>query len=132
MQLLSRGGSGTVQASSDETKRRTVRRACPCQPILLVFSREVLAQVPQTAFCAVRLARITHGAAVQHDAMAEVGRVLRRKYLPQLHLNLDRILQVIHKPQPVRDTDAVRIDDRGAGHLEHIAENQICRFPAQV
>ena len=62
--------------------------------------------------------------------MAEVGRVLRRKYLPQLHLNLDRILQVIHKPQPVRDTDAVRIDDRGAGHLEHIAENQICRFPA--
>ena len=64
------------------------------------------------------------------DAMAEVGRVLRRKYLPQLHLNLDRILQVIHKPQPVRDTDAVRIDDRGAGHLEHIAENQICRFPA--
>ena len=35
-----------------------------------------MAQVPQTAFCAVRLARIAHGAAVQHDAMAEVGDLL--------------------------------------------------------
>ena len=34
MQLLSRGGSGTVQASSDETERRTVGRVYPCQLIL--------------------------------------------------------------------------------------------------
>ena len=30
VQLLPRGGSGTVQASSDETERRAVRRVCPC------------------------------------------------------------------------------------------------------
>ena len=29
MQLLPRGGSGTVRASSDEMERRTVRRVCP-------------------------------------------------------------------------------------------------------
>ena len=37
MQLLSRGGSGTVQASSDETERRTVGRVYPCQLILCSF-----------------------------------------------------------------------------------------------
>ena len=76
------------------------------------FPPELLAQVPQATPRAVRLARVAHGAAVQDDAVAEVGRVLRRKNLPQLHLNFDRILQVIHKPKPVRDADAVRIDDR--------------------
>ena len=51
--------------------------------------------------------------------------MLGRQDLPQLHLDLHRIFEVIHKAEEIRNADAVRVHDRGAGDLEHVAEDEV-------
>ena len=60
-----------------------------------------LAHRAQGAACAVGPARGADGAAVQHDAVAEVGAFLRRQAPAQLGLDLHGVLEVIDQTQVV-------------------------------
>ena len=59
------------------------------------------AEVPHTALLAQGLARVADRAAVQNQAVAEIVGALRREQLSQLHLDLHRILEVIHKAEEI-------------------------------
>ena len=64
-------------------------------------SRKVLAQMPHAAILAQGFSRVAHGAAVQHQTVAEIARPLRRQDFTQLALDLFRLLEVVDQPHPV-------------------------------
>ena len=74
---------------------------------------------------AVGLSCVAHGPAVEHDAVAEIRGVLRRQDFAQGHLDLYRVLQVIHQTQAVGNAYAMGVHHGGAGDVEHVAQDEI-------
>ena len=62
---------------------------------------------------------------MQHDAVAEIARALRRQEPSQFPLDLLRLFQPVHQTEPVRDADAVRVHDHRAGDAVHVAEDEV-------
>ena len=81
-----------------------------------------------TAGFAEGFAGVTDSAAVENDAMAELGRRFGRENFTQFPLYFFGLLEVIHKAEAIGDPDAVGIYDGAAGDMEDIPENQISRF----
>ena len=57
--------------------------------------------------------------------MAEIRGVLRRQDFAQGHLDLYRVLQVVHQTQAVGNAYAMGVHNGGAGNVEHVAQNEI-------
>ena len=83
----------------------------PCQPILLVFAGKVLAQVPQAAPRAVRLARVAHAPAVQDHPQAELSPFFGGEQRVELHLHFHGVL-VAGEPETFRQSQHVRVDGK--------------------
>ena len=85
----------------------------------------MLTQVTHTALLAQGFPRVADRAAVQHDAVAEIARALRRQDLTQLALDLLRLLEAVHQTEAVREPDAVRLGLQ----LETLVSLAFCRGP---
>ena len=79
------------------------------------------ADIGQTALFAGRLAGVADGPAVQDEAVAKVAALLGRDDLPQQHLHLLGLFDVVHQADAVAQPDAVGIGDDGrlAEHVPH-------------
>lgn len=89
------------------------------------------AKLCKAAALAIRPARRAHCAPVQHAAVAEIVRFLRRQHLHKGLFHLHRVFGVLHKAQAVRQADAVRIRHYG-GQAEHVAAHQVGAFAAHA
>ena len=83
------------------------------------------AYILQTAFITVRFrARRAHLPAVPDQPVTEIAAFLWRYDLPQCHLHFLWFFDVIHQPDPVTQTDAVRVRD-DCRLSEYISHNKI-------
>lgn len=92
---------------------------------------KALADMTDTAFVTHCLAGRAYRPAVMDQSVAEVGGFFRRQYLAQGAFNFDRVFKIVHKPHPVGQTDTVRIHN-DSGFVKDIAEDEVCRFPADT
>ena len=92
----------------------------------------LLADIRQTAFITIRCSpRGTHGTSVIDKPMAEFTALLRRHDLPEFHLHLFRILDAVHQPDPVAESDTVGIrhDRRLAKDIPHDEIGTFSSYP---
>ena len=90
----------------------------------------ILALIFQTAVFTGGFARIAHGTAVKHNAVAELRRTFRGENPAELLLDLWRFFEIVYQTEAVGNADAVRVYNHRARNMKHVAKNKIRGFSA--
>ena len=77
-------------------------------------------------------AGVTHGAAVEDNAVAELRRCFRRENFAQFSFYFFRLFKIIYKTKTVGKANAMGVYHRAAGNMEDVTENQVCRLAADT
>ena len=92
----------------------------------------LLANIRQTTFIAIRACPgSTYSTTMIHQTMAEFTALLWWNNFPKFHLHLFRVLNSVHQPDPVAESDTVRIrhDRRLAKDIPHDEIGTFSSYP---